>query len=260
VWLYAVTEAGAEFPVDGVTGVGGGPVRPVGVAELTAIVSDVSQPEFGEAALRRNLEDLHWLEKTAREHHAVIEAVAEQGPVVPMRLATVYDSDTGLAGTLEERAADLHRALSRVRACHEWGVRGYVSEPADSPAATAKPEHAGDDRPLSPGAAYLQRRRTELNARESARREATSSAQTVYEELSQVTSGARLYPPQSPELTGQSAVMVLNAAYLVADDRTAEFQDQVTALARHHQSLQLTLTGPWPAYSFVGDANAEDAQ
>ena len=260
IWLYAVTQAGAEFPADSVIGVGGEAVRSVRVAELTAIVSDVSELEFGEAALRRNLEDLHWLERTAREHHAVIEAVAGQGPVVPMRLATVYDSDAGLVGTVEERAADLHRALSRVRACHEWGVRGYVSEPTASPPATAKAEHGSDDRSSSPGAAYLQRRRTELNARESARREATSSAQTVYEELSRVTTDARLYPPQSAELTGQSAAMVLNAAYLVVDDRTGEFRDQVTALARRHQSLQLTLTGPWPAYSFVGDANAEDAQ
>lgn len=260
IWLYAVTEAGAEFTPDRMTGVGGEAVRPVRVAELTAVVSAVAQAEFGEAALRRNLEDLQWLEKTAREHHAVIEAVAEQGPVVPMRLATVYDSDAGLAGKLTERAADLHRALSRVQASHEWGVRGYAPEPTDGPAATAGQGQSGDDQPLSPGAAYLQRRRTQLDARENARREAASSAQAVYEELSGIATGARLYPPQSPELTGQSAAMVLNAAYLVADHRTEEFREHVTALVQRHQSLQLTLTGPWPAYSFVGDVNDEGAQ
>jgi Gas vesicle synthesis protein GvpL/GvpF len=255
VWLYAVTDV--ELPADGLTGsdltgVGGEAVRPVRVAELTAVVSDVARAEFGETALRRNLEDLDWLGKTAREHHAVIEAVAGQGPVVPMRLATVYDSDARLAGELTERAADLHRALTRVRSSHEWGVRGHVSEPTDSQPA--------DERSMSPGAAYLQRRRTQLNARENARREATRSAQAVYDELSRLAAGARLYPPQSPELTGQSAAMVLNAAYLVADDRSGEFQDQLTELARRHPALQLTLTGPWPAYSFVGEANAEDAQ
>ena len=259
VWLYAVTDADAEFAAGDLTGVSGERVRPVQAAEFTAIVSDVAEPEFGEAALRRNLEDLHWLEKTAREHHGVIEALASRGPVVPMRLATVYDSDAGLASTLEERAADLQRALSRVRACREWGVRGYVTEPA---AGDTGPGEGGpaDGQAAGPGAAYLQRRRTQLNARENLRREAMSSAQAIYAELSHHSAAARMYPPQSPELSGQAASMVLNAAYLVTDDGTREFKAAITALTDRYRSLQLVVTGPWPAYSFVAEADARDTQ
>jgi len=68
-----------------------------------------------------------------------------------------------------------------------------------------------------------------------------------------------MYPPQSPELSGQSASMVLNAAYLVADARAGEFEAAMTALAEQHRSIQLVLTGPWPAYSFVADVEVEDA-
>ena len=57
------------------------------VGGLTAIVGDVGDRDYGEAALRRHLEDLDWLARTARAHHAVLAAVAERGPVVPMRLA-----------------------------------------------------------------------------------------------------------------------------------------------------------------------------
>ena len=63
VWMYAVA---GDFtaPIAGeLTGVGGSAVRPVRAAGLTAIVGDVDQPDFGEAALRRNLEDLDWLER-----------------------------------------------------------------------------------------------------------------------------------------------------------------------------------------------------
>jgi hypothetical protein len=41
----------------GQIGVGGGAVRPLSAAGLTAIVGSVARSEFGEAALRQNLED-----------------------------------------------------------------------------------------------------------------------------------------------------------------------------------------------------------
>ena len=140
VWLYAVTDSGAEPAIDELTGVGGAAVRPVRAADLTAVVSDVAAVQYGEEALRANLEDLHWLERTAREHHAVIEAVAGHGPVLPMRLATVYEGDMRLVTSLTERAADLHCALDRVRSCREWGLRGYVLEPVAG--ASGPEEHA----------------------------------------------------------------------------------------------------------------------
>jgi hypothetical protein len=227
-------------------------VRPVRAAGLTAIVGDVDQPDFGEAALRRNLEDLNWLEQTARAHHAVIEAAARRGPVIPMRLATVYNSDAGVAGTLHERAGDFRQALSRVSACSEWGVKGYTAQPAGPPSGSRTGGHDGSAG--GPGAAYLRRRRAQLAAHNDARQESMAGARVVYAELGRLSVSARLYPPQSPELTGQPASMVLNAAYLVADERADEFAAAVADLAAAHQSVQLTLTGPWPAYSFAGEA------
>ncbi len=87
-----------------------------------------------------------------------------------------------------------------------------------------------------------------------------ASAQVVYAELGRLSVSARHYPPQSPELTGQPVSMVLNAAYLVADERADEFAAAVADLAAQHRSVQLNLTGPWPAYSFVGMREAEGLQ
>jgi hypothetical protein len=49
--------------------------------------------------------------------------------------------------------------------------------------------------------------------------------------------------------------MVLNAAYLVADERANEFAAAVADLTGRHRFVQLTLTGPWPAYSFAGESD-----
>jgi hypothetical protein len=249
VWLYAVT-AGAAVGAAG-DGVGGGRVRAVRAAGLTAVVEDVGQDEFGEAALRRNLEDLDWLERTARAHHAVIGALAGQGPVVPMRLATVYSGDDPVAGTLRRRGSDLREALSRLSGRSEWGVKAYAAGPADPGTGS----HGGPDDAAGPGAAYLRRRRAQLSSRADSVQTATAGAQAIHAELSSFAVSARLYPPQAPGLAGQTAPMVLNAAYLVADERAGEFAAAVDDLADRHQPVRLGLTGPWPAYSFAGGSD-----
>jgi Gas vesicle synthesis protein GvpL/GvpF len=257
VWIYAVTDDAAPAFTGGQIGVGGDVVRPVIAAGLTAIIGSVARSEFGEAALRQNLEDLEWLERTARAHHEVIETVAKERTVVPMRLATVYSSDEAAAGMLRERVADLRQTLTRLAGCSEWGVKGHVAMPDDH-ADGQQPEADGPSVGL--GAAYLRRRRAQLAARQDARQEAVASAQAVHTELGRLAASARLYPPQSPEIAGHSGLMVLNAAYLVADDQAEEFGAAVTELAARHGALQLTLTGPWPAYSFTGRNETGDVR
>jgi hypothetical protein len=103
----------------------------------------------------------------------------------------------------------------------------------------------------------LQRRRAQLAAGQDARREALASAQAVYAELSRLAVATRLYPPQAPDLAGQAAPMVLNAAYLVADERAREFGAAVAEVSTRHRFVQVTLTGPWPAYSFAGQGEEQ---
>jgi hypothetical protein len=248
VWLYAIAERPAMTGLSKLDGVAGGPVRTVTAAGLTAVAGDVPLAEFGEAPLRRNLEDLSWLEATARAHHRVIAAVAEQAPVVPMRLATVYRDDAGVAEALADRASDFRAALGWITARKEWGVKAYAARAAhrDSGLPPAAERKAGS------GTAYLQRRRRELSAQADSRREASASAEVINDRLAKLAAGTRLHPPQAPQLTGTDEQMILNAAYLLDEERGDEFAAAVDALAAQHPAVRLELTGPWPPYSFAG--------
>jgi hypothetical protein len=259
VWLYAVgaNDAGADIRV--MTGVGGEPVHAVSTAGLTAFVGHVDQRDFGAVALRRNLEDVDWLGRTARVHHAVIEAIAERCPVVPMQLATVCASDHAVAETLRERAADLRRVLSRIRARSEWGVKAFATEPIEPAERSTTPGDPSGEQILATsgsGARYQPRRRAQLMAQERGRPDVMADALAVHAALSRLCVSARLYPPQSPQsrdLAGSRARMVLNAAYLIADERASGFAATIADLTARHRSVRLVVTGPWPAYSFVGE-------
>lgn len=254
VWVYAVAHRIDDDGLDTVAGVGGGPVRVVTAAGLAAAVTTVSLDEFGEAALRRHLEDLSWLDGTARVHHHVIEIIARHGPVAPMRLATVFRNDHSVAALLTQRRDDFAAVLGHVTGQVEWGVKVYAAGKETAPASPAAPAA-----PASPGAAYLRRKREALSATEDTRRAALASADAIYAALGPLATAAQLRPPQASQLSGQTARMILNAAYLVDEERSEVFAGAADRLAGQHPAIRLELTGPWPPYSFATMESLETA-
>lgn len=99
--------------------------------------------------------------------------------------------------------------------------------------------------------AYLRRRRDALSARRDSWREAAESARLAHAALGRHAAESRLHAPQSPQLSGRTEPMVLNAAYLLDDDRAGQFAQAVAALNDRNPRLRLELTGPWPPYSFA---------
>jgi len=269
VWVYAIADhAGGDVFLP--SGVAGTQVRAISAAGLTVLASEVDLDEFGEAALRRNLENLDWLEEAARAHHGVVDTAARVFPVLPARFATVYSGAATMVAALGERAGQLRAALARVGGHMEWGVKVYAipAQAGDRPARTRDGNPAG---PIAVGAetagaatgggaraepgagmAYLRRRRAQISAHRESSRTAVASAREVHVELSGHAAQARLYPPQAPALSGIKAPMLLNAAYLLDAGGAAGFSSVVASAAASHPDLRLDLTGPWPPYSFAG--------
>ncbi|MEU4679686.1 GvpL/GvpF family gas vesicle protein [Micromonospora sp. NPDC023737] len=248
-WLHGVVREADLGLLSTVPGMTGEPVRPVRADGLVAVVSTVPLTEYGEEALRRNLEDLGWLERAARAHHRVVDALAGAGAVVPARLATVHRDDDAVTASLTGRRSELVALLDGLTGRGEWGVKGYVV-PGVAPRAA---EAAG---PGGVGTAYLRRRRAQLAAREDAQRDAAHVAATVHEALARHAVVARRHPPQDRRLSGVAAAMALNGAYLVDAGAQAGFARLVETLAERHPELRLELTGPWPPYSFVTERPA----
>jgi hypothetical protein len=222
-------------------------VRTISSAGLDAVVSRVDLAEFGEDALRRNLEEIGWLADTARAHHRVVTAVGGLGPVVPARLATVYHRPARVAEMLDERRRELTTALDRFVGRAEWGVQAFAVP--DPPVATAAPAAAGGAG--GAGAAYLRHRRAQLLARETGRQAALESAEAVHRALAARAEAAGRHRPQDRRLSGEPGSMLLNGAYLVEARLATGFAAAVTELAERHPTIRLKLTGPWPPYSFA---------
>jgi len=253
VWAYCVARDDAEHPGDAARGVGGGTLEWVRAEGLAVLCSTVPLSEFGEEPLRRNLNDMAWLERTARAHETAIDHAFAQTTVIPLRLCTLFsDEDAArrmLAGRRDELGADLDALEGR----EEWSVKLLV----DIEAMTAGLREPGQE-PADPGsgAAYLLLRREERRLREAVGDRAAGLAEDVHARLQERAVDARVRPAQNRELSGHEGDMVLNGAYLVERDHAEGLRELVAELEARHRPLgaRIELGGPFPPYSFVPES------
>jgi hypothetical protein len=247
IYVYAVSRGLPHDAVARALGVDGAAVRVLEECGLAAVVSTVNLADFGEEALQRNLEDLGWLESTARAHHGVIDSVAASAVTLPLRLVTVYRTDQRVRDVLRERNEEFTQALDRITGRTEWGVKGYADPQEFSSSGATGDDPAG----ARPGTSYLLRRRAERHTEEEARQEAAACAQRIDTELCDIAATRHLHPPQDPQLSGHQGWMILNGAYLVDDKRAEDFRTAVAGLTALRPGIRLQLTGPWAPYSFA---------
>lgn len=256
VYVYGIIRSLPDGVQKDLRGVSDMPVRLVEQDGLAALASTVSLSEFGEEGLRRNLEDLGWLEATARAHHAVVDSTAVYTTVVPLGLVTVYRSEERVRGALRARKEEFTAALDRVTGRTEWGVKVYADIRQPEAHAPSGEEEAG----TRPGMAYLQRRLTQRNTAEEERRKVMAVAEYIHDRLCDLAFATRLHRPQDPQLSGEQGWMLLNAAYLVDDSRIREFRDTVAHLSRLHAGMRVRFTGPWAPYSFAVEEEPEEEE
>ena len=246
VYLYAVTR-GPDRPVpEGLTGVSGTPVRTVEHAGLAAVVSSVPLAEYGADALRDNLEDLVWLEQTARAHHAVVVAVAQAAATAPVRLTTIFHDGHRVAGLLDDRGDQIRHALARVAGHAEWGVKVYGDSARPSPEPEPEPITAG-----RPGTAYLRQRNRQRRGAEQAARQLAAHTGRIHDTLAAHATAVHTHRHQDPRLSGHSGIMLSNTAYLVAHRERVGFTAAAEQLGAAVTGVEVEVTGPWPAYSFA---------
>jgi hypothetical protein len=222
VWIYAVVADQTASRLADVTGVASEPVRAVTATGLSAVVGTV-----GDATgkpLASLLAGLAAIEKAGRAHHDVIAHLAEAGPVVPLRIATVYPDDATIRNLLVQRHAELTRMLESFRDKQEWDVKIYVEN---------GPDGTADDSRHSP--------RWTL---------AAERAERIARTLSGIAIKTQRRPASVP-LAGDARRLVVDGAYLLDSERAQEFASIVETTAAAHAALRAELNGPWPPYSFA---------
>jgi hypothetical protein len=210
------------------------------------VVADVPLNRFNESALNRRLQDIDWVARAAIAHEEVVESFVNVPALVPMRLFTIFTSDKS---ALEHVAGDRERLqtiLKRVAHHDEWGIRVVLDrERAIAPRKTARRSGRGA------GARYLAGKKAVRDATASLAARSREIVSDLYEGLARQSSLARRRGAR--ELPLEAGPLLLDAAFLVDRSQSRRFRSALSREARRlgGHGYRVTLTGPWPAYSFL---------
>jgi hypothetical protein len=221
-----------------------GPPRALAVAPgLWLIAADAPRPDYDASAIERGLKDLAWVSACALAHEAVVEHLSAAGPLLPMKLFTLFAGDERALQHVRRRQAAVGRALERVAGRREWGVR--LS--ADGKRAAAA------ERSPSPrsGTQFLLAKKAQREQAGRRAEAAAAEAEGLFQALAAHADGATRRPLVEP---AGGTRLWLDAAFLVARGRSRPFQAALQRESRRlaRLGLRVTLTGPWPPYNFVG--------
>lgn len=212
------------------------------------VAADAPLDMYGEAALNAKLGDLDWVSRAAVAHEAVVESFIGAAALLPMKLFTIFTSDERAIEHIARQRVRIDAALKRVTNRTEWGVR-VVIDRARAVQSTAARTRSASGR--ASGSSYLLKKKARRDAATELVTRARGIVADLYDELSAQAGDATRRP--AAELPVQGGSLLLDAAFLVPRARTARFESAVArrarALAPHGYAV--SLTGPWPPYSFM---------
>jgi hypothetical protein len=252
-YVYCLVEADRQPSLSGAPrGLPGtGPLRVLSSDEdLWLVVSDAPLAAYGSEPVERGLRDLQWVALRGAAHARVVEHFARRGTTLPMRLFTLFGTDERALDHVRGERARLRRVLARVGGREEWGIRVRLDPALARKRVRARPAAAtGGGR--TAGTRFLLGKKQARDVAREVVREGRAAVEEAWEELAEVADATRRRA--AGELDGTR--LVLDAALLVPGGRLDRFKRvarrAATTLAA--RGYRLSLTGPWPAYNFVGD-------
>jgi hypothetical protein len=215
LYIFGIVD---RAPADLGKGLEGAPLRAIGAGRLAAIVGEHERaPEADEEGFWR--------------HEEVVERLMEDAVVLPMRFGTTVADDAAVEELLRSREEEFVELIDEVRGAVELSVRAEL--PAAAP---PTPVRGGADDTTPDGTEYMREKGRLLRYRD-------RSSEVLHESLTALSRRSLL-------LAG-GAGTAFKGAYLVDGGSVDTFAELVGSLGEE-MDVEISCTGPWPPYSFVG--------
>jgi hypothetical protein len=241
--LFALVPAGTKLPEPLPNGLEQGAITLLPVGPVAAVAQAV--PAAFLARLQEGNSDpaaQQWLTNRLLEHEQVVEAFVAAGPVFPLGFGVLVGDPAALREAVAPHLATLSAFFDGAAGRQEWCLKFYLHEEAPRRGEMARDARSGLD--------YLAARRAlpeRLAAREAAGRVFVESALAGLGRHCEAMLGR-----EAGTAPGKGLRLLANVALLVRSSDRAPLEDAAGALIAPaaNEGLELTLTGPWPLYSF----------
>lgn len=221
---------------------------------ITAVLSQVALEEFAGPAAETRMHDIAWITPRACRHQAVIEHIGRQTALFPARFGTIFSTDDVLAHLIRQHHEQIRTFLDSVQGHAEWSLKGFLDRNkaiAELSAAALSAEAQRLER-LSAGARYFEEKKIQAAAGKQLNHWLNTVLDALMQDLDGVVTRHCCRALLSRKATGAEIDMVLNGAFLVANDGLDDFRNRADQFNQAHAQtgLAFELSGPWPPYSF----------
>jgi hypothetical protein len=253
IYVYCVSDSPFEFEVsEDILG-----LRTMVFNNFYLIVKNVSENEYSEENIKRNLSNIKWVETNARDHMDVIIRNMENNTVIPFKFGTIYHSEESLKKFINDYSESFAENFQNIKDKEEWSVKIYcnlktlseqIDELSEATAALEKQIRAS-----SPGKAYLLERKKKQLIEEETDRLCKHFGQVYFDEFKMISDASFLNNLLPEEYTGRTDTMILNASFLVGKNSVTQFKDLSSNQIEKGRPLGFIIepSGPWPLFSFV---------
>lgn len=222
------------------------------VGSIVALVGVVPIADYCGADSERHLTDIAWLAPRVRRHAELVEWATHWSSIFPAPFGTFYSSLDSLTTFMRAHEATIGTFLRSVADKEEWELKAAAQ--FDDPDALDQMACSLwlDWRNLSKGARYMRLCRDKSAVLDFGRTQAAALVDDFIVELQPFAKDARLLGLSScaPDSAGRSPVA--RYALLVTKADVAALKARVREIASRasHRHIMITLSGPWPPFSF----------
>jgi hypothetical protein len=227
LYVYCLVRSGECSATEGLTGIGGAPIRQVECGGVVGIVSDSCA------------QTVRPQREAVIEHHKVVDAMLAQSTPVPCRFGALI-SPGSLCAFMESQSARLLELLDKLSGCVEMHVVILPGQTADPSQATQPILVQG----IGEGSRFLAKKLTE-KAAEDALRNKLEQGGRLLDALFRGIARDLVFTIKSGPLH------MAEAAHLVSSPDLTQYQDRFERAQAELIGFRLLLTGPWAPYSFV---------
>jgi hypothetical protein len=220
---------------------------PIGIGSEPAEVHTVNYKDIAAVVSDTPLEVYDPTRENVLAHERVNEAVMRDHTVIPMSFSTVFKTSEDIVELLRTAYDAFRDVLVKMQDKLEFGLK-VLWEPE-----TIIREIEKEDENLrllrqeisnQTGSTYFARMQYGRLVDSLLAERSEQLVSEIFETLGAVSVASRSNKPIGDK-------MILNAAFLVARDREADFDAKVKEIDARYENLILKYTGPWPPYNFV---------
>ncbi|MFA5816220.1 MAG: GvpL/GvpF family gas vesicle protein [Bacteroidales bacterium] len=220
-------------------GISGAGIYAVNFNEISAVVSDINRADL--IADRSN----------ALEYAEVIETLAQQFTLLPMRFGSLMESTEAIIKMLERNYNEIQHNLQKVESKWEFGLKIFCDPEKLKAELMAKSEAdiktSAKPTPETRNSVY----RDYVNNKLKEHRLEELILTYVDSVIAELTGHLARLNAVNKFKKMATASTIIDAVFLLDKDKKGELIQAVEALQKHYAGLNFVLTGPWPPYNFV---------